>query len=202
MKQDYIKSAIEDHIKVVSNLDIYKIIEVGKLIVHTLKNNGKIILFGNGGSASDSEHIAAEFVGHFKKNRSSLSAISLVSSGPLITAIGNDFGFDNIFSRQIPGIAFRKDICIGISTSGKSKNVLIGLKEAKRLGCKTVLMSGINPELTDGIYNVIIKVPSTTTSRIQEAHILIGHILCDYVETYFYLATKIEIEKEYHPIFL
>ncbi len=177
-----IEKIIDDHIKAIQFLNEREIIKIAEIITDAFRNGKKIILFGNGGSASDCEHIAAEFVGRFKKNRVSLPAITLVSSGPLLTSIGNDFAFENIFSRQIPAMVYEGDVCIGLSTSGKSKNVLLGLKEAKERGCITILITG-KDILTDvDIIDEVISVHSSETARIQEIHILIGHMICELVE--------------------
>jgi len=177
-----IKKIIDDHVKAIYFLNDRNIIKIAGIIADAFKRGKKIILFGNGGSASDCEHIAAEFVGKFKKNRVSLPAIALVSSGPLLTSIGNDFAFENIFSRQIPAMVYEGDVCIGLSTSGKSKNVLLGLEEARQRGCTTILMTGKNTSIEVNTIDKIISVHSDETARIQEIHILIGHMICELVE--------------------
>jgi len=156
-----------------------------ELISESLKNSGKIILFGNGGSAADSQHIAAEFIGKFIKPELSLPAFSLTTNTSTITAIGNDFDFDKIFERQINGILKSEDVVIGISTSGNSKNVINGVNAANKIGAKTIGLTGkTGGELTK-ISSISINVPSNSTQRIQECHILIGHIICELVESRF-----------------
>ena len=121
---------------------ISQIVAITQLIIDCLKKNGKVIVFGNGGSASDSQHIAAELVGRFKKDRSALAGIALTTNTSIITSLANDYGYDVIFSRQIEALGQKNDVAIGISTSGKAKNVTMGLKQAKKMGIKTVALSG------------------------------------------------------------
>lgn len=149
------------------------------IIIETYKNNKKVLIMGNGGSASDANHIAAEFVSRFCFDRGALSAISLSSNQSIITAIGNDYSFDNIFSRQIEALGSDDDVLIGISTSGKSENIIQGFKKAKEMNLKTIFLSGENADFEADIN---IKVPSNTTSVIQEAYIMIVHIICGIVE--------------------
>lgn len=155
-----------------------------ELMAHMIKcafeNKNKILLCGNGGSASDCNHIAAEFISRFKKERESLSAISLASNNSIITAIANDYDFSDVFSRQIEGLGDENDILIAISTSGKSKNVIKALETAKKQGLKTILLTGqnktnLNPDLE-------INAPSDVTCEIQEMHIAIAHVVCEMVE--------------------
>lgn len=153
-----------------------------RLISECLFNGNKILLFGNGGSASDAQHIAAEFVGRFLKDRKSLAAIALTTDTSAITAIGNDYGFDRIFERQVEGLACKNDVLIGISTSGNSKNVLKALEYGKLNGCITIGMSGNGGGLMNQYCDINIIVPSNVTARIQEMHILIGHVLCSAVD--------------------
>jgi D-sedoheptulose 7-phosphate isomerase len=152
-----------------------------KIIIKSLKKGGKIILFGNGGSAADAQHIAAELVGRFKKERKSLPAIALSTNTSIITALSNDYNFKIIFSRQIESMCSKDDVAIGISTSGNSENVLEGIKTAKKIGAKTIGFSGSGGKLKE-ISDICICVPSNNTPRIQEIHITIGHILCKLIE--------------------
>jgi len=151
-----------------------------KQSIKSLKYNGKIIFFGNGGSASDAEHLATELVIKFKKKRKSLPSIALSANTALITACANDYGYENIFSRQLESLMSPKDVIIGISTSGKSKNVLKALNYAKENGNFTCLFTGL--AFKKNKYNSLIKVPSTVTSRIQECHIFLGHELISNIE--------------------
>ena len=159
-------------------LSISKLVDLAK---KTMKQNGKIILFGNGGSAADSQHIAAEFMGKFKNKKRFLQAISLTTNSSALSAIGNDFGFDEVFSIQVKALASKNDLVIGISTSGNSINVINGIKEAKKTGCKTASLTGSNGGKLAKIAGINIKIPSTNTQRIQESHILVGHILCEFI---------------------
>jgi D-sedoheptulose 7-phosphate isomerase len=152
------------------------------IIVASLQAGGKLLLFGNGGSAADAQHIAAELVIRYKGNRAAIPAIALTTDSSALTACGNDFGFDAVFSRQIEALASPNDVVIGISTSGRSPNVLAGLAEARRRGSRTIgLTSGAGAGMPQ-VCDVMIAVPSQITARIQEMHILIGHMLCKALE--------------------
>lgn len=153
-----------------------------KLIIDCLKKGNKILLFGNGGSAGDAQHIAAEFTGRFVKERKSLPAIALTTDTSAITAIGNDYGFDRIFERQVEGLAREGDVLIGISTSGNSANVIKALEFGKNIGCIPIGLSGRDGGMMNQHCDINIIVPSKITARIQEMHILIGHIICDAVD--------------------
>lgn len=159
-----------------------KILQAALLIHNCFRHNGKVILFGNGGSAADAQHLAAEFVGRFKMERDVLPAIALSVNTSIITALGNDYGFDLIFSRQIEAWARTEDIVVGISTSGNSVNVLEGMKKAKELGAKTIGLTGAYGGKLTEVSDLVIAVPSSETCRIQEGHITIGHIICYVVE--------------------
>ncbi len=150
-----------------------------------IQGGKKIILCGNGGSAADAQHIAAEFTGRFVKERKPLAAIALTTDTSALTAIGNDYGFDKIFERQVEAIAMRGDILIGISTSGNSKNVINAFKKANDIGCMTIALTGNDGGIMSEYCNINIIIPSSITARIQEMHILIGHIFCSYVDNYF-----------------
>ncbi len=152
------------------------------ITTETLKNGNKILLFGNGGSAADAQHIAAEIVGRYKSDRVALPAIALTTDTSAITAIGNDFGFSKIFKRQVEALANENDLLIGISTSGNSKNVLKALKFGKKIGCKTIGLSGGDGGKMGKFCDLNIIVPSNDTPRIQEMHILIGHIVAQAVD--------------------
>jgi D-sedoheptulose 7-phosphate isomerase len=149
------------------------------LVIDTIKNGNKIILFGNGGSAADAQHIAAELIGRFKLERQSYPAISLSTDTSVITSLGNDYSFDVIFSRQCESLVQKNDLVIGISTSGNSKNVENGLKTSKKLGAKTIGLLGNNGGKIGNIVDIAITVNSSSTDRIQEAHRTIYHIICD-----------------------
>jgi len=152
------------------------------LISKSIKNGNKLVIFGNGGSAADAQHMAAEFVGRFMKERKSFSAIALSTDSSIITAIGNDYGFEKIFSRQIESLVKKNDVVIAISTSGKSANVLQGIKTSKKYGAKIISLTGKNSSRMKLNSNILLNVPSVKTSRIQEVHRTIIHIICELVE--------------------
>ncbi len=156
----------------------------------TIQRGGKIMLFGNGGSAGDAQHLATELTIRYKADRAPIAAIALTTDSSALTAGGNDLGFDHVFSRQLEALAKPGDLALGISTSGQSPNVLEALKVARHLGCKTAALSGKDggklPELTD----VLLVVPSQTTARIQELHIMLGQMLCGALEIELGLAPR------------
>ncbi len=158
------------------------IAEISSLVIAAFRNGHKLFLFGNGGSASDAEHIATELSGRFKLERPSLPALSLTANTSTLTAIANDYGFEMLFSRQLEGLATKDDVVIGISTSGNSPNVIQGLKFANSIGATTIAMTGKSGGKLKEFADYCLCIPSDDTPRIQEAHILIGHILCDLVE--------------------
>ncbi len=150
--------------------------------VECLKSGHKLIFFGNGGSASDSQHLAAEFVGRYEKERRSLPAISLTVDTSALTAIANDYGYERVFERQLEGLGRPGDLAFAISTSGNSKNVLLAVEKCRKLGIRTVGLSGRGGGKMNSLVDLSIVVPSDKTSRVQEAHIMIGHILCERVD--------------------
>lgn len=150
--------------------------------VTALRAGAKIMLFGNGGSAADAQHIATELVARYQRDRGPLSAIALTTDSSALTAIGNDFGFDSIFSRQVEALGRPGDVAIGISTSGCSPNVLHGLRAARERGCVAAGLSGRDGGCMHSIADPLIVVPSSVTARIQEMHILLGHALCAAIE--------------------
>ncbi|PIQ84543.1 MAG: phosphoheptose isomerase [Candidatus Omnitrophica bacterium CG11_big_fil_rev_8_21_14_0_20_63_9] len=152
------------------------------LMTEALRTGRKIIWFGNGGSATQSQHMAGEFVGRFRKERRSLASISLTENMASVTAIGNDYAYDQIFSRQLEGLAQAGDVAVGLSTSGNSPNVVLALEKSKTLSVKTIGMTGGSGGKMAALCDVSICVPSTITARIQEVHLTIGHILCGLVE--------------------
>lgn len=177
-----------DHIDVIKKLNETNsdlICSIAETIIERLKSGSKLIFMGNGGSASDAQHLSAEFVGRFLKERQPLAAISLSTDTSALTAIGNDYGFDKIFVRQINGLAKKGDIVFGITTSGNSPNVLKAIEAANSLDCITIGLTGRDGGKLKDFCNKTIVVPSNVTARIQEAHILIGHILCEIVDTAF-----------------
>lgn len=155
---------------------------VCKLIIDALNNGNKVLLFGNGGSAADAQHIAAEFTGRFVKERKAYPAIALTTDTSALTAIANDYGFERIFARQVEALAVAGDVLIGISTSGNSTNVIKGLQAGKALNCKLLGLSGNDGGQMKDLCDINLVVNSKTTARIQEAHILIGHVICSAID--------------------
>ena len=155
---------------------------VSELLIDAFRSKKKVILFGNGGSAADAQHIAAEFVGRFAFNRAALPALALSVNTSCITAIGNDYGYDLIFSRQIEALGQAGDVAIGISTSGNSRNVIQAISVAKQMGLRTIALCGSGGGKLKNEVDHCISVPSNETPRIQECHILIGHIISELVE--------------------
>ena len=158
------------------------IAKVSEVVVNAIRQSNKVLLFGNGGSAADAQHIAAEFVGRFAFDRPALAALALSVNTSCITAIGNDFGFDRVFSRQIEALGRAGDVAIAISTSGNSLNVLRGLSVAKAMGLHTIALTGCLGGKVRNEVDHCICVPSNVTPRIQECHMLIGHIISELVE--------------------
>jgi D-sedoheptulose 7-phosphate isomerase len=152
------------------------------LIINSIKNGNKLFLFGNGGSAADAQHIAAELIGRFKLERKSFPAIALTTDTSILTSLGNDYSYDVVFSRQCESLVEDGDVVIGISTSGNSKNVELGLIAAKQRGAKTIGLLGNNGGIIKSISDISIIVDSNDTANIQESHRVIYHIICDLVE--------------------
>jgi len=161
------------------------ITNVGQELAGTLQRGGKIFFFGNGGSAADAQHLAAELVGRFEKERRALPALALTANTSALTAIGNDYSYEVVFARQLEGLGSRGDAAVGISTSGKSPNVLNALRSARKMGITAVGMTGQrSPDIAE-LVDYCISVPSKRTARVQEAHILLGHILCEIIDQSF-----------------
>ncbi|SFE55256.1 D-sedoheptulose 7-phosphate isomerase [Thermoflexibacter ruber] len=158
------------------------ILKASEMLVETLKRGNKILLFGNGGSAGDAQHIAAELTGRYKTERRGLPAIALTTDTSALTAIGNDYGFQRVFDRQVEALAVKGDLLVGISTSGNSPNVINALKLGKEIGCMTLGLSGRGGGKMTEFCDLNLIVPSEDTPRIQEMHILIGHIVCQAVD--------------------
>ena len=175
----------DEHIEVMASLVSALAVPFESLVQmcgEAIEKNGKIVLFGNGGSAADAQHIATELTVRFSVDRPPIAALALTTDTSAITACGNDFGFDAIFSRQVEALVRKDDVAIGISTSGASRNVLNGLDAAHRIGARTVGFTGASGGEMQSICDVLLKVPSSTTARIQEAHIFLGHTLCEALE--------------------
>jgi D-sedoheptulose 7-phosphate isomerase len=182
---DHVAKEIAESIAVKAELartECEKIIEAGTLILERLEQGGKLIVFGNGGSAADAQHIAAEFVGRYRSERKALAAIALTTDSSSLTAIGNDLGFEEIFTRQLEAIGKPGDVVLAISTSGNSPNVLRAVVLAKKSGMATIGLSGISGGELRNCVDLCLSVPSDSTPRIQEAHSLIIHIITGIVE--------------------
>ena len=180
-----IKQQLQDHralIEVLEREMVSLIAEMSGLISVALANGNKLLVMGNGGSAADSQHFVAEIVGRFKMERRALPAVALSTDTSILTAIGNDYGFESIFSRQVEALAAPGDIVVGLSTSGNSPNVLKALNVAKERDCRTIGLLGKDGGSIKAVCDLALVIPSTDTPRIQEGHITIIHIVCDLVE--------------------
>jgi D-sedoheptulose 7-phosphate isomerase len=190
-----IKNEIKESIQVKSailndqNL-LIKIDEVCKIVVDTYNKGNKTIFAGNGGSAADSQHLAAEFVSRFYFDRPGLNSLALTTDTSILTAVGNDYGYENLFSRQIEAVANKGDVYFAISTSGNSPNIIKSIKAAKNKGVITVGLTGNKKNKMSDLCDITISVPSASTPRIQESHILIGHIICGIVEEIIFYEYK------------
>ena len=196
--KNFFLSQISEHELIIekTKLSVEKnFLNLTNICFESLKNGKKIIFFGNGGSASDAQHLSTELTVRFCKNRKSIPAISLVTDTSAISAIGNDFGFKYIFSRQLEAVGQKGDVAFGITTSGKSQNVLEGLQFAKMNRMKSVAFTGRNIKEIEKITDEIISIPAKNTSRIQEVHILIGQMLCNALEFKLGLSPLIDEEK-------
>ena len=181
--ENCIKESISVKSEILNSQTIIKNIQLIVLkAIEAYKNDRKILLCGNGGSAADAQHIAAELSGRFYKDRKPLFAEALHVNTSFITAVANDYGYDNIYSRMVESVGREGDILIGISTSGNSKNVKNALRKANDIGMITIGFTGSNITDMDELSNIMIKIPSNVTPRIQESHILIGHVICELIE--------------------
>jgi D-sedoheptulose 7-phosphate isomerase len=178
--------AIKDTVKVAIN----DIENAAKICIECLKNGNKILIFGNGGSAADAQHIAAEIIGRYKTDRKGLAAIALTTDSSVLTAISNDFGYLEIFKRQVEALARPGDTLIGISTGGSSQNVVNALKIAKNIQCKAIGLSGKDGGEFNSICDVNVVAKAQDTARIQEMHILIGHTICHLIDHAFVETTE------------
>jgi D-sedoheptulose 7-phosphate isomerase len=159
-----------------------RVADVARLIVSTLGDGGKLLLFGNGGSAADATHLAAEFVGRFRFDRAPLPALSLSDNASSVSGIGNDYGYEEVFARQVTALGGPPDVAIGISTSGTSPNVVAGLRAARAAGLHTVALTGATGGAMPAEAERCLRMPSTDTARVQECYMLVGHLLCELVE--------------------
>ncbi len=181
-----IKELLEESIRLKEELcgreeELRKVAEAARIIARSLKRGKKVVFFGNGGSAADAQHLACELAGRFRRERRGLPALALTVNTSSLTAIANDYGYGRVFSRQVEALVGKGDVAVGISTSGESENVIEGLKEARRRGAFTLGLCGEGGRM-ERFCDLCIKVPSRDTPRIQEAHITLGHILCELVE--------------------
>lgn len=175
---------LNENVKVIEGLKDYSslIAKISEVIIGAYKNKKKVVLFGNGGSAADAQHISTEFVGKFYKDRESLPALALTTNTSSLTATANDFGYERVFERQVSSLVNEGDIVIGISTSGNSPNVIKGLEKAKERGAITIGFTGQKENKIENISDYCLKIPSNDTPRVQEGHITAGHIICYLVE--------------------
>src|SRR5262245_10316551 len=160
-----------------------QIVRVARAMAEVLRAGGRVFFFGNGGSAADAQHLAAELVGRFALERRALPAMALTVNTSVVTAIGNDYGYEHVFARQLEGLARASDMAIGITTSGNSANVVRGMKSAREMGLRTIALTGARGGQVRAAVDECLCVPSDLTPRIQEGHILIGHMLCEYAES-------------------
>jgi len=180
-----LESSLREHLEAIQSLldsRLPEIEQAGLLICETLRAGNKVLLCGNGGSAADAQHIAAELVGRYEQERRSFPAISLTTDTSALTALSNDYGYEEVFARQVRGLAVAGDVLIAISTSGRSPNVIKAAEKARAIGCKVIGLSGCSGEPLASRCDIAIVVPSERTSRVQEAHITIGHLWCEMVD--------------------
>ena len=182
---DFLVNSLQEHLVTIQKVVDSKLSDIersGQLICEALASGKKVLLCGNGGSAADAQHIAAELVGCYEKQRRSWPAIALTTDTSALTAVSNDLGYEQVFARQILGLAQPGDVLVAISTSGKSKNVLRAAEQARKLDCKTIALTGATAEPLASLCDVTVAVPSTRTARVQEVHITIGHLWCEMVD--------------------
>ncbi len=183
--QQQIEAHFKGHLAAVNEMlvQLSPQIETAALkLVETLQGGGKVLIAGNGGSAADSQHFAAELVGRFLQERRALPALALTTDSSILTAVGNDYGFEQIFSRQVEALADQQDLFVGISTSGNSENVCRALATARSCGCRTLALVGGQGGKLASLADVVLQVPSSHTPYVQEGHLLLIHLLCDLVE--------------------
>ncbi|HET6891027.1 MAG TPA: D-sedoheptulose 7-phosphate isomerase [Pyrinomonadaceae bacterium] len=183
--RDLVERSLQEHLDTIQNLLRTKMGEIeqaGEMICEALSNGHKILLCGNGGSAADAQHIAAELVGKYEMERPGLPAVALTTDTSALTALSNDYGYEQVFARQVQALAGTGDVLIAISTSGGSANVIEAVKAAKYRSCQTIALVGATSAVLDLCCDLVISVPSRRTSRIQEAHITIGHLWCEMVD--------------------
>ena len=181
------KKRIEEHLTeagqvLLATVDLSaQIAEVAEVAIASIKSGGTIFWCGNGGSAADSQHLAAELIGRYKHERKAISSVALTTDTSILTAISNDFGFEHVFSRQLEGLAREGDVLVALTTSGDSKSILNAIEKAKVMNVKTVMLTSTKYTGSQGDY--VLRVPSTKTEQIQHAHTAIGHIVCELIES-------------------
>lgn len=186
MTVERIREAIEESVaakQALTEEDHAMVLEMAYTMVEALSQGNKVIWMGNGGSAADAQHLAAELVSKFYKEREGLASLALHTNTSVLTAIGNDYGFDYVFERQVEALARPGDVVVGISTSGNSPNVLLAIERARDAGCLTIGLTGRSGGKLADMVDLCLKVPSDDTPRIQEVHITVGHIICELVES-------------------
>ena len=179
--------SLEEHLETMQALLASRLPEIeasGRVIWDALESGNKVLLCGNGGSAADAQHIAAELVGRYEKQRRAFPAISLTTDTSALTALSNDYGYDEVFARQVAALAVAGDVLIAISTSGKSPSIVKATDQAKALGCRTIALTGAAGQPLTSHCDLAVVVPSERTSRVQEAHITIGHLWCEMVDNF------------------
>jgi D-sedoheptulose 7-phosphate isomerase len=177
--------SLQEHLEVIQALIQTQIVEIestGEMICAALNQGRKVLLCGNGGSAADAQHIAAELLGKYELERRAWPSIALTTDSSALTALSNDFGYEEVFARQVQGLASEGDVLIAISTSGASANVIRAAEAARKLHCRTIALTGGNGEPLASLCDIAVSVPSQRTSRVQEAHITIGHLWCEMVD--------------------
>ncbi|HSS19408.1 MAG TPA: D-sedoheptulose 7-phosphate isomerase [Pyrinomonadaceae bacterium] len=180
-----LRQSLEEHLAAIQALLDSKVEDIeaaGRVIWEALSSGKKILLCGNGGSAADAQHIAAELVGRYEQQRRAFPAIALTTDTSALTAVSNDFGYEGVFARQVEALGAAGDVLIAISTSGKSPSVIKAAEQARALGCKTIALTGCSGEPLSSHCDLVVLVPSNRTSRVQEAHITIGHLWCEMVD--------------------
>jgi D-sedoheptulose 7-phosphate isomerase len=182
--QDVLNHSINEHLSLVSSVAQFTpdISNIVLMIMDAFRRGNKLLIFGNGGSAADAQHIASELVGRFITERAALPAIALTTDTSILTSVGNDYGYEHIFSRQVEAIAKPSDVVLGISTSGNSGNVFKALVAARQLDCRTIGLLGNDGGKIKDITDASIIIPSKDAARVQEMHILIGHLLCEAID--------------------
>jgi D-sedoheptulose 7-phosphate isomerase len=185
MDRSRVSASFREHARILAETEaacVDALEQLSQKAAECLARGGKILFFGNGGSAADAQHLAAELSIRFVRNRRALAGLALATDAPSLTACGNDFGFETIFSRQIEALGRPGDVAIGFSTSGNSRNVLLGLNKARETGLFTVAFTGASGGALRGAVDLLIAVPSSETARIQEMHGLLGHLFCEEIE--------------------